>query len=328
MSEAVATDINAAAPSVLDKFIGNRSIVDRVKVALEASWADGVKFPNTLMVGPPGLGKTLLATILSREMGNETLREQLGSNLNWRGTLAGFLLDPNDREVALIDEADNMTAQAQVGLYRALEDKRVFGDACGPESSKPIAISDFSLICCTNHEHSLVAPLRERFRLILRFDYYSTDEMVKVIDQRAKMLRWDIQPEVLPLLAERGRGVPRVGLRLLEACRRTARAEGATTIKVAHFERTVKLEGIDHLGLDDLERRYLTYLAEAGGTVRVGVIAARLGLPMQTVSTVIEEYLIRQGLVLRTEDGRQLSPKGLRHVKGETNTASAESQGA
>jgi Holliday junction DNA helicase RuvB len=161
----------------------------------------------------------------------------------------------------------------------------------------------------------------------LRFNYYSADEMVKLIDQRARLLHWEVAPEVLPLLAGRGRGVPRVGLRLLEACRRTARAEGATTITPQHFERTMRLEGIDHLGLDELERRYLTYLAEAGSAVRVGVLAARLGLPMPTVSDVIEDYLIREGLVLRTECGRELTPRGLQHIRRGA-TAPADSQGA
>ena len=310
-------EINAVAPNVLEHFTGNQSIIERVKVALEASWNDGAKFPNTLMVGPPGLGKTLLATIISKEMGAEQLHEQLGSNLNWRGTLAGFLMEPHAREVALIDEVDNMASQSQVGLYRALEDRRVFTDAAGSESSHAIPIDDFTLVCCTNNEYSLVAPLRERFRLTLRFNYYSPEEMVKLIDQRAKMLHWETQPEVLPLLAQRGRGVPRVGLRLLEACRRTARAESATTVTAAHFERTMSLEGIDQLGLDELERRYLTILAESGGVVRVGVVAARLGLPMRTVSEIIEEYLLREGLVVRADEGRSLTPKGLRHVQGE-----------
>lgn len=312
-----AHEINSAAPGILPHFTGNRPIIERVLVALEASWNDSTKFPNTLMVGPPGLGKTLLATIISKEMGAERLHQQLGSNLNWRGTLAGFLMEPHDREVALIDEVDNMTAQSQVGLYRALEDRQVFSDVMGPEGSRAIPIDDFSLLCCTNNEYSLVAPLRERFRLTLRFNYYSADEMVKLVDQRARMLRWDVEPEVLPLLAQRGRGVPRVGLRLLEACHRTARSEGATTITTAHFERTMTLEGIDRLGLDELERRYLAILAESGGVVRVGVLAARLGLPMRTVSDIIEEYLLREGLVVRADEGRTLTPKGLRHVRGE-----------
>lgn len=312
-----AAEINSAAPSVLEHFTGNQSIIERVKVALEAAWNDGAKFPNTLLVGPPGLGKTLLTTIISKEMGAEQLHQQLGSNLNWRGMLAGFLMEPTSKEVALIDEADNMTAQAQVGLYRALEDKKVFGDPTSSDGSKAIPIDDFSLICCTNNEYSLVPPLRERFRLTLRFNYYNTEEMVKLIDQRARMLRWEVEPAVLPLLAQRGRGVPRVGLRLLEACRRTARAESATTITTAHFERTMRLEGIDRLGLDELERRYLSILAEGDGAVRVGVVAARLGLPMRTVSDIIEEYLLREGLVVRADEGRLLTPKGLRHVRGE-----------
>ncbi len=316
-----AADINAFAPTILERFTGSRSIVERVRIALEAAWADGIKFPNTLMVGPPGLGKTLLASIISKEMGAESLHEQLGSNLNYRGTLAGFLLEPSDREVALLDEADGMTNLSQVGLYKALEDRKIYSDTAGPDSSRAIQIDDFTLVACTNHEHSLVPPLRERFRLILRFDYYSAEDMVTLMDQRARMLGWDIEPEILPLLAERSRGVPRVGLRLMESCRRTARSEAAVVTNRKHFKRTMELEGIDNLGLDELERRYLAILQEAGGAVRPGVMAARLGLPMLSISSVIEGFLLREGLIIRSDGGRLLTPKGLRHIRNEEEPA-------
>jgi Holliday junction DNA helicase RuvB len=325
MSEPIpapATELNAAVPGVLERFIGNRPIVERVKVALEAAWNDQVKFPNTLMVGPPGLGKTLMASIIAKEMGCE-LREQLGQNLCWRGAIAGFLLEPENREVSLIDECDNMAPQAQVALYRALEDRKIFADSTGEQvGSRAIPINDFTLVACTNNEFDLVPPLRERFRLTLRFNYYSTEEVVKLLEQRARMLHWEVQPEVLPLLAERGRGVPRVALRLLEACRRTARSERAANITAQHFDRTMNLEGLDGLGLDELERQYMEILAESEGeAVRVGVIAARLGLPMRTISGVVEDYLIRTGLVIRADEGRLLSARGLHHVRAERNQA-------
>lgn len=317
--EQLPTDINAAAPQILDHFVGQDEAKARIKVALEAAWADGLKFPNTLMIGPPGLGKTLAAQIIAQEMGCK-LREQLGQNFYTAGALAGFLLELGDKEVALIDEADEMYPPTMTSLYRAIEERLIWTDSHPGQKSQALRLNDFTLLAASNHEYSLVQPLRDRFQLILRFDYYSVDDLATILRQRAYQLGWAVEEEIFELIAARGRGTPRVALRLMQSCRRTARSEGATTIGVDHFARTCVLEGLDRVGLDAIERRYLAILAETNRPVRLSVIASRLGLPPRTLSHVVEQFLLREGLITRVEQGRAITPRGIEHLRGSNRT--------
>jgi Holliday junction DNA helicase RuvB len=152
-------------------------------------------------------------------------------------------------------------------------------------------------------------------KLILRFEQYSETELHQVVQQRARALHWDVDSDVFPLIAARGRGTPRLALRLLEACRRTCRSEGETAISRRHFNRTCELEGIDALGLDRQEIQLLRILQDAAGAVRLNVLASRMSLPPRTVSDVVERHLVQLGLIDKSPDGRRITAKGLEHLR-------------
>jgi Holliday junction DNA helicase RuvB len=306
-------------PPTLNHVIGQRLVVEQAKVALDAAFQEGTPFPHSLMTGPPGLGKTMLAQVIAAEMATPW-QEVLGQSLALLSELHSFLLAATDKSVVFIDEVDELPPLLQTTLYKAVEERRIFLEPPQPgRFPQAVPLSNFTLLMASNHEHSIVQPLRDRMKLTLRFDYYSTEELAEVVQQRSRKLGWQIEDEVLSLVAQRGRGTPRIALRILESCRRVCRSIGETTITKAHFEKTCELEGIDPLGLDRHELQLLSILRVARRPVRLNVLASRLGLPGRTIQ-VFEEYLLRQGLLERTPEGRQITQGGVEHLERMTET--------
>lgn len=304
-------EINDVAPSSLKHIVGQRSVVAQVEVALEAAFADQKKFDSALLVGPPGVGKSALAQVIAQEMATE-FHEVIGQSIKHVSDFNALLLAAQDKDVVHVDEAHELDKEYQTVLYLALDQKKLFvqGGKVKPQS---IPIADFTLLLSTTDEYCLLQPLRDRMKLLLRFQFYSEEELTTLLQQRSKALGWSVDREVLPLIAERARGTPRLALRLLQSCRRVCRAAGQKTIKLEHLERACLLEQIDPLGLGPTEQHYLLILAD--GPNRLNVIASILGLPARTVSQVTEPFLLRMGLMMKDDQGRrQLTLKGREHL--------------
>jgi Holliday junction DNA helicase RuvB len=189
----------------------------------------------------------------------------------------------------------------------------------GSKSIQSLPIADFTLLLSTTDEFCLLQPLRDRMRLLLRFEFYSEDELTTVLRHRAKCLHWEVEDQVLPLIAKRSRGTPRLALRLLQACYRVCRSQGETYISQNHLQRACDLEQIDELGLGPIEQRYIGILKD--GPNRLNVISSMLGLPARTIAHVTEPFLIRAGLVIKDDQGRrQLTSAGYQHLSKSRST--------
>lgn len=309
---------NAISPQTINHFIGARNIVDRVKNALDAMWnvGNGAVFPHTLLLGPAGVGKTEMANIIAREMG-VPLIETLGNAIVLQSDLNALLLQA-EGGCLFIDEAHTLFSDHQVTLLKVLQEGRIFLDSSDPSTKTFLDLKPFCLLAATTDEWALSRPMVDRFRLILRFDYYSTEEMTLLVSRRAKAMNWELADGVAEVIASRSKGTPRIGIRLLENCVRTAQAQSETVITPAILSRTCNLEQLDSRGLDAIEQKYLRLLGEAGGTVRVNVIASCLGLPRQTLERAIEPFLIRERLIEKSESGRVLTALGARHLEQST----------
>jgi Holliday junction DNA helicase RuvB len=312
MNDQPLNDIDAAVPSSLRHIVGQRGVLDQVTVALDAAQMDSKKFDHGLLVGPPGLGKTAIAKVIACEMASD-FHEVLGQSIKSPCDLNAVLLEAKDRSICFIDECHEMKPEFQTALYLALDKRKVIVNGGGKPLSMKVA--DFSLLLATTDEHRLLQPLRDRMRLVLRFDFYSSDELEMVVRQRSRGLGWTVDEAVFSLIAERSRGTPRFALRLLQACRRVCRAEGETTITEEQLRRACQLEGIDEVGLGPTEQKYLEVVSDGGS--RLNVIASTLGLPARTVSQVTEQFLIRVGLIAKDDQGRRLlTEKGRAHLVG------------
>jgi Holliday junction DNA helicase RuvB len=306
-------EINDVAPTSLSHIIGQKSVVAQVAVALEAAFADGKKMDSALLIGPPGVGKSALARVIADEMAAQ-LHEVLGQSVASPADLNSLLLTAKDRDVIHIDEAHELDKTYQTSLYLAVDRRRLtLQGGRGGRGPQSLPLADFTLLLSSTDEYALLQPLRDRMKLLLRFDFYTPGELTEILRHRSRALGWKLDEQVFPLIAQRSRGTPRLALRLLQACRRVCRSEGESAITLDHLERACNLEVIDSLGLGPSEQQYLRILAE--GDSRLNVIASRIGLPARTVSQVTEPFLIRVGLVVKDDGGRrQLTAQGREHL--------------
>jgi Holliday junction DNA helicase RuvB len=308
-----AHEITDAAPALLANLIGQQSVVDQVRVALDAAHEDEKKFDHALLCGPPGSGKTQTAKVIAAEMASE-FHEVIGQAITSPADLNAVLLAATDKAIVFIDEAHELDRVFQTALYLALDQRKVFlqGNRSG-RAPQSIPLNDFTLLLATTDEFQLLAPLRDRMRLHLRFDFYGVEDLVELVRQRSDGLKWNLDEKVLAPIAQRSKGIPRLALRLLQSCRRVSRADGSRKITMAHVKKACALEEIDELGLGPVKQQYLRILVE--GSNRLNVIASRLGLPTRTVAEVSEPFLIRVGLVMKDEQGRRnLTAEGREHV--------------
>ena len=304
-------------PIRLDEFIGQSVIKESIKIAIEASKKRGEPLDHILFSGPPGLGKTTLAHIIANEMG-VSIKSTSGPILEKPGDLAAILTSLKRGDVLFIDEIHRMNSIIEEVLYPAMEDMEIdvmIGEGASARSIK-LNLEHFTLIGATTKIGLLSSPLRDRFGITFRLNHYTVDELVEVVHRSASILRIPITRDGTIEIAKRGRGTPRIVNRLLRRARDFAvvRADGTITQDVA--DDALTMLGIDKLGLDELDRRILTVIADdfEGGPVGLKTIAISVGEEVRTIEDVYEPYLIQVGFIQRTPQGRKTTLAGKEHL--------------
>ena len=266
-----------------------------------------------LFVGGPGLGKTALAHLAAREMGVR-LHERLAQVVGDMGALNGFLLGAKNKEIVFLDEIHELPANAQTVLYRAMEGRQIYLNRRDNKTFK-MKLEDITIIGATTDEFRLLAPLRDRFKVILTFVEYATESLATITIQRARRMNIELDEHIGNEIAKRSKGTPRLAIRLLESCHRFSRSKGDDRITLEHFKATVLLDGLDSLGLGPDEQRYLRFLAGRNGEpVRLFTIESALGIHRRTIQAVIEPFIVKMGFVERHSQGRMITEAGLRHL--------------
>jgi Holliday junction DNA helicase RuvB len=315
------TSVDAAEASLrplsLDDFIGQRQARENLRVFVQAARARDEALDHVLLHGPPGLGKTTLAQIVSRELG-VGFRATSGPVIARAGDLAAILTNLQPRDVLFIDEIHRLAPAVEEILYPAMEDFQldlIIGEGPAARSVR-IDLPPFTLVGATTRSGLVTTPLRDRFGIPLRLVFYAPDELEAIVRRGARVLGIDLTDDGAAEIARRARGTPRIAGRLLRRVRDFASVAGNLRITRAAADAALQRLEVDARGLDAMDRRFLRCMAEnyGGGPVGVETLAAALSEQRDTIEEVIEPFLIQEGLVLRTPRGRVLGDHGWRHI--------------
>ena len=307
----------ALRPRSLDDFVGQKAARENLRVFIEAARGRGEALDHVLFFGPPGLGKTTLAQIVAREMG-VGFRATSGPVIAKSGDLAALLTNLEDGDVLFIDEIHRLQPAVEEVLYPAMEDRALdlmIGE--GPSArSVRIDLPRFTLVGATTRQGLLTTPLRDRFGIPIRLQFYTVEELTRVVTRAAGLLGLAVSPDGATEVARRSRGTPRIAGRLLRRVRDFADVAGTPVVDARAADAALTRLEVDALGLDAMDRRYLHMIADIyrGGPVGVETLAAGLSEPRDTIEEVIEPFLIQLGLVARTARGRCLNAGGWRHL--------------
>ncbi len=304
-------------PQVLDAFIGQEKVRANLSVFIEAAKTRGDALDHVLFSGPPGLGKTTLAQIVSRELG-VNFRATSGPVITKPGDLAAILTNLEERDVLFIDEIHRLSPAVEEILYPAMEDFELdlmIGEGPGARSVR-IDLQKFTLVGATTRTGLLTTPLRDRFGIPLRLEFYETHELEAIVMRGARLLDLALTDDGAKEIAKRARGTPRVAGRLLRRVRDFASVAGVSEVTAALADKALTRMDVDGRGLDALDHRYLRTIAEKfmGGPVGVETIAAALSEPRDAIEDIVEPYLIQQGFLQRTPRGRVLMGAAFEHL--------------
>jgi Holliday junction DNA helicase RuvB len=303
------TDLRDVQPQSFRHVIGQKHVTQALEIAVSASFAEKKRLDELCLCGPPGLGKSALVSVVAAELAVPMI-EVLAQSITNTAELNSVLLSAT-AGILFLDEIHLLSAVNQHSILQVLDKRRIF--LSGGRSVQSIPVAPFTLVGATTDFDGVIGPLADRFRIVLHLDYYNHEELAEIVRQRCRALAWDFEPELLGEIAQRGKGTPRIALRLLQSARRVQVAEGATTVAVHHLQRACEIERISDLGLDNMQQKYLALLAS--GPQRLNVLASMLGVSTKVLTKTVEPYLLRSGLVVKDDGGRRnLSESGQNHL--------------